>query len=78
MYTKSLICFTINYICRYFGIHSVNYINFRTPFYVYRYINFSIHIFFNYLTYIEIKREIKSFCQTNYLRRFVFLHFHEH
>ena len=37
-----------------------------------RYIKFFIHIFFNYLVYIETKREIISFCQTNYLTRFVF------
>ena len=54
------ICFTINYVCGYFGIRSMNFINFRTPIYVCRYINFSMHIFFNYLTYIEAKREIET------------------
>ena len=34
------ICFAINYICGYFGICSVNFINFKTPIYVCRYINF--------------------------------------
>ena len=54
------ICFTINYVCGYSGIRSMKFINFRTPIYVCRYINFSMHIFFNYLTYIEAKREIET------------------
>ena len=38
----------------------MNFINFRTSIYVCRYINFSMHIFFNYLTDIEEKREIET------------------
>ena len=62
------IFFTINYICGYFGICSVNFINFRTPIYVCRYINFLYTYSLIISHTLKQKREIQMLYLSTYVR----------